>query len=76
MPHGQWVAFEGYDTIHECSQSKKDYATSSRQNLWNDNRNTSLGNKSEKSDSSNSWISTIVVIAIILIILYCFSSAF
>lgn len=20
MPHGQWVAFEGYDTLHDCSK--------------------------------------------------------
>jgi hypothetical protein len=21
MPHGQWVAFEGYDTVHNCKNS-------------------------------------------------------
>lgn len=31
MPHGQWVAFEGYDTVHDCekqpSSSNKSYTS-------------------------------------------------
>lgn len=30
MPHGQWVAFEGYDQVHDCQKSPSERITGTR----------------------------------------------
>lgn len=41
MPHGQWVAFDGRDSVHSCGQPSE-YDTLSPQRRWNKRRRASL----------------------------------
>jgi len=73
MPHGQWVAFEGLDTIHECSHNYHEYSYSNPKSRQSFTRISNNSNR-EKSGSSNSCINAIVIIVIIIVFFSCISS--
>lgn len=84
MPHGQWVAFEGYDTPHKCSKEEHSETTNlanhSKSNSNYSSYNTppiyssskSNSGSADKSSHKSFWdiLPVIIIIIVVVIIIY------
>jgi hypothetical protein len=73
MPQGQWVAFEGYDNVHECSKeySENHLNSSSKTYGVRTGYNSRLSHSSNAPENSSGW-SILIWIFVIAALLWLF----
>jgi hypothetical protein len=67
MPHGQWVPFDDYDTVHKCSREFSDYTSSNKSRGYSSARRSGSNSKGWQKEESVGCLTILLLIITVLL---------